>query len=486
MLLDDFKLQPRARNPWEAMDLGIIILRDSIRQIAIATLLAFCVPLVLILVFFRHHPDWALYLVWWLKPLYDRFYLAVFGARVFGGQLSLKDQLRAGSRVFTSGLFAGLTLLRLDPVRSYNLPVYVLERLKGKARWDRASILNRAYRGHSASLTLAGLHFETVLLLGFWGMIVLLAPENTDLSLDRIFLAEESPGWTSWIPVLLYAIAVMIVEPLYVASGFALYLNRRIDLEGWDIEIRFRQMASRLAATVAAGMLAIVLLPAVARAQSESVPTYVDVNEATRTVESVYQMEEFTGEKVSTRWDWRGDEPEPVEPDVETVSQWSRFFERTGQTLAAAFKVIVIIALLMLAVWIYRSGRLVSWFQRTPPAENLPAEVAGLDIRRESLPDDIAESARQLLAAGDRTGALSLLYRGALSVLVHRDRIEIAPSSTEGEVVRQVRSAKMACTRYFTTLTGAWTQTAYGHRQVADPELARLIDGFDTSLSGAS
>ena len=35
--------------------------------------------------------------------------------------------------------------------------------------------------------------------------------------------------------------------PLYGGGGFALYLNRRSELEGWDIELSFRNLADRLA-----------------------------------------------------------------------------------------------------------------------------------------------------------------------------------------------------------------------------------------------
>jgi hypothetical protein len=33
-----------------------------------------------------------------------------------------------------------------------------------------------------------------------------------------------------------YALAVFAIEPFYVAAGFAMYLNRRAELEAWDIE----------------------------------------------------------------------------------------------------------------------------------------------------------------------------------------------------------------------------------------------------------
>ncbi len=56
----------------------------------------------------------------------------------------------------------------------------------------------------------------------------------------------------------------------------------------------------------------------------------------------------------------------------------------------------------------------------------LPSHVRELDIRPESLPDDIGAAVRALWLAGERRAALSLLYRGTLSRLVHsyddRDR----------------------------------------------------------------
>ncbi len=32
----------------------------------------------------------------------------------------------------------------------------------------------------------------------------------------------------------------MFVEPFYVAAGFAMYLNRRVELEAWDVEQELR------------------------------------------------------------------------------------------------------------------------------------------------------------------------------------------------------------------------------------------------------
>jgi len=38
-----------------------------------------------------------------------------------------------------------------------------------------------------------------------------------------------------------YLLAVLFLEPFYVAAGFGMYLNRRAELEAWDIEQEFRR-----------------------------------------------------------------------------------------------------------------------------------------------------------------------------------------------------------------------------------------------------
>jgi hypothetical protein len=41
------------------------------------------------------------------------------------------------------------------------------------------------------------------------------------------------------------AVVVLFLEPFYVASGFAMYLTRRAELEAWDIEQEFRRAFAR-------------------------------------------------------------------------------------------------------------------------------------------------------------------------------------------------------------------------------------------------
>ena len=43
-----------------------------------------------------------------------------------------------------------------------------------------------------------------------------------------------------------YVLAVLFLEPFYVAAGFGMYLNRRAELEAWDIEQEFRRAFARV------------------------------------------------------------------------------------------------------------------------------------------------------------------------------------------------------------------------------------------------
>ena len=60
-------------------------------------------------------------------------------------------------------------------------------------------------------------------------------------------------------------LAFALVEPFFAAAGFALYLNRRTQLEGWDLERTFRNLAARLRAATMALLLCLVGLGALAQ-----------------------------------------------------------------------------------------------------------------------------------------------------------------------------------------------------------------------------
>jgi hypothetical protein len=113
--------------------------------------------------------------------------------------------------------------------------------------------------------------------------------------------------------------------------------------------------------------------------------------------------------------------------------------------------------------------------------------VQGLDIRPESLPENIGAAALELLEAGREREALSLLYRGALSRAVHRYGLPILPSATEGEALRAVNATlDPPRAAYFADLVALWQRAVYAGELVSAKPIDRLCRGFATSLEGSA
>ena len=158
-----------------------------------------------------------------------------------------------------------------------------------------------------------------------------------------------------------------------------------------------------------------------------------------------------------------------------------------------------------LARWLAESGRVIVWLLGAAALSavvvaarrwfavhgdtlrgagaRLPSHVRELDIRPESLPADIGATVRELWLAGERRSALSLLYRGALSRLVHDHAVAIGSASTEGDCVRLARAALAQPNGdYVGALVHAWQLAVYGGRALATPQVLALCGDFDRML----
>jgi hypothetical protein len=114
---------------------------------------------------------------------------------------------------------------------------------------------------------------------------------------------------------------------------------------------------------------------------------------------------------------------------------------------------------------------------------SLPSHIGSLDIRPESLPDDVGAEVASLWQRGQRRPALSLLYRGALSRLVHLHAVPIRNASTEGECVAlsEGRLAPLSL-EFFARLVAAWQLAAYGGRLPPTAGVLALCAEFDARL----
>ena len=142
------------------------------------------------------------------------------------------------------------------------------------------------------------------------------------------------------------------------------------------------------------------------------------------------------------------------------------------------------IGLAIAAIWVYRVVK-TRRAEQPPPAAATASHVQDLDIRPASLPADVGGAALELLAAGRTREALSLLYRGALSRVVHNFSVVIGESYTEGEALRAVNQRlDQARVQYFSTLVGLWQRAVYAADIPAAEPVAALCREFSPVLGG--
>ena len=174
--------------------------------------------------------------------------------------------------------------------------------------------------------------------------------------------------------------------------------------------------------------------------------------------------------------------PEPAKPDdgdFKWLREFVRWLTEAGRLLVwlagAAAAAIVLVSLRRWA----RARAAAAGFQ----AGALPSHVQSLDIRPESLPAEIGTAAAALWERGDHRAALSLLYRGALSRLVHEHGVPIRAASTEGECVTlAARRLEPAGSEFFARLVQAWQVAVYGARPPATGQALALCRDFDACL----
>lgn len=122
-------------------------------------------------------------------------------------------------------------------------------------------------------------------------------------------------------------------------------------------------------------------------------------------------------------------------------------------------------------------------FQREAPLAALPSHVRDLDIRPDSLPELVGQTAWALWQRGEHRAALSLLYRATLSRLVHVHAVPILSASTEGECVQLARGRLgVSQMSYVEGMVQAWQMMVYGARTPQALTVQSLCQRFDVEL----
>ncbi len=243
MRVDAIAVQLRPRPMAEAADLGTMLVRTHARSIWRTFTPVFLLMVALALATVEIASWLPAVLIFWLKPWMDRVLLFVLSRAVFGEPTSFADLWQARSAVLWTGWLDALTVQRISPWRAYTQAIGQLEGQRGKARRLRRNQLLKGKRGAAFGAQWVFSSMEMVFSAGVIGVAVLFAPEG---SRSDVFGWLGNDGMLAQgVLAALYACIVLALEPFFVAAGFAMYLNRRVELEAWDIEQEFRRAFAR-------------------------------------------------------------------------------------------------------------------------------------------------------------------------------------------------------------------------------------------------
>ena len=541
MKLETLTVELRPRSPWEAMELGTALVRRHARAIWTPWLLVTGTVFVLsnLAAWAVGHVWLAWLLMWWLRPAFDRIPVYVLSRAVFGSVPGIAETLRAQLRWGWRPMRGHLTWRRFSPLRAVMLPIDLLEGADPKLLAERRRVIGGGMGGYAVQLTVVCLNFIIALQLSLVLMTTIAVPNELLPEAGRAawaVITEQPPAWALIALNLVDWLAVGFIEPFYVGAGFGLYLNRRTQLEAWDLEIAFRRMRKRLEAAGGAVLLTLALLlpmalsaPAIAQdmpAENAAAPpakNAVAPNEASKTdadaktkkeavveapVENVedavetrtlrgifgedtaedggfdkavgkaYQDPLLRPKLKQTTWERRDrDKKKDKDEDADKsdLPQFKWLATLIGFIGEYGLWLLVGVLVLLLALTAKRWWPWLIGAAARPEAEPMPVEMTRL-AHAEPLPPDIATVARRLWAEGQPRRALALLYRASVEAMSARVDAHLPPGATEAECLRLSRRMPEPQDRdAFQRMVRIWQYAAYGQRLPLADEFESLL-----------
>ena len=536
--IDQLDVALRARSGWEAMELGTALARRHARAVWGSWLLASAPLFVLFnaLAWWLDGFGWAWLAMWWCKPLFERAPLYVLSRGIFGEAMGARAALAAQRHWGGTGFWGYLGWRRFSLLRSLCLPVNLLEGNAPAQRGPRRRAVAAGAAGPAITLALTCLAFELVLVTGaialtFMFIPLELLPESWRAAWALV--SVDTPSWAKLALNLLSWLAAALIGPFYVGAGFGLYLNRRTQMEAWDVEIALRRLRERLlpAATTLALLLCLALPLAPAHAQdAEADAARQAADEAWAGGQAAADVDDGDGDgeeanaandPANTSAGIFGEAPvdtagfrqavnrayeDPLQRPVRQVTEWKPIDDEAAEKnnkkknkddtskhsgsvgrqlkllaraaewgLWALLGAVVLVLLLTVRLWW-------PWLRgagRRKPKKNAPRVQEEAVQMPVVLPPDVATQAGLLWDQGRPREALALLYRASVRTLVERTGTALPPGATEAQCLRASRRLPEAADRdLFARIVRMWQYAAYGGRLPAREE----FDGLATTL----
>lgn len=253
MAYEQTLVQIRERSFLEILDLALVVLRRRPFTLGLAAL-AGAVPFAIFNAWISHERDLpflgylftlALEIPWATAPLTIVLGGLMFAERPTVGRV-LKTLIRSfGSMFLFQFLLRGFLLITMVlspfiPVRmSFLNEVILLERGRWRQALRRSSTLCEPRGGDLLGQALAQFFFGALFVLAFWA--------GSGALMQALFTSELTwdPTWNDLVGPRFH-FAVWVAIEFFGIARFFNYIDQRIRLEGWEVELRLRSVGRAL------------------------------------------------------------------------------------------------------------------------------------------------------------------------------------------------------------------------------------------------
>jgi len=466
----------RRKNFQEAADTGILLWRENF----IYFLPLFAIPLWVCAFASRIIlPDnfqiYSWLIIWFLKPLFDRIIVHIISIRFFERDANLKRLSNGLWKTLLRGLIGDLSWRRFSPLRSAMMPMRVLEKnLKpGKLTSMRKKHLKNGGLDYGFLLTIWGIAVEITLLLGQYLFF---------LTINELMLNGKI-GIFNFSEIEIYLFAAwcfnfILIETIYVCMGFSLYINSRIAVEGWDLEIIFKNFAEKIREKAKKAVLIILFAfclfaPSVSHAE-ETVP-YEELK-------NILASPDFGGEKESWGIRLKHEYKKTERVDSENMESIQKVLEIISEFFSNGFKIILIFIIAALIFFIIFYLRKVNWNLKNikwNKAKNLNSSASSA-LKNETAEDPkiLLEKALNYYKLGDIRLAWGYCTAAAIQSWQTYRKIIFPPNATESDcsIIVNQKAADKAEAGAFYKLINNWVYFAYAGKNPAEGDFNEAVN----------
>ena len=457
-------LNLRSRSVWEAVDSGILLWRSNfvyfIPFFAVPVWVAACC-----LRLFSGKFFFIPYLgLWWLKPLFDRIVLHIVSKRFFASSdSSNSNDLHRGILEMRRGLLGDLLWRRFSPSRAAKMPVRVLERLGAKQFAMRKKDLEGGGINFCSLISVLGLALEAALLLGEILFALMTASQFFPTAIEYL---QENNQITEISVFAAFCFNYILVESLYVCMGFGLYINSRVEVEGWDLELLFKKFSHPIKIALLICLFA--ALPFFAHSQSTSdFPDDFPVAEeqAVLDLKGILASPDFGSEREGWIIHLKDSDYDEL-PDLDFEAGLEKIRNLFGFMLRF-FVVLVILAFaVFVSYWLVKNRRRIilgELFTKNP--------FRLIKNRQSERPEKSAESlfskAEEFFRKGNLREAWAACFSGCLGAYALSRSLTFPTDATEYDCLKLVREAADYSEQGFSEIVQNWILFAYADRPPA-------------------